>query len=187
MNKKEQTIKAVSFPCTDGVVATTTYKKINDDGSTSTVGVRFDEESGTTDFKSYNPKGFVMLNTVNGEIIEQFIREGKLLEATILSFFIRNIDHDNAVIMSYSAMQEYFNKSRSTLALAIDQLVKRNTISIAKSGNMNVYLINSQLVWNKKNDQRKFSKFSAKVIISESEQENTRKIKKKFSKQIVLK
>lgn len=187
MKKNAQPIKAVSFQCEDGIVGTTRYTKQNEDGSLSTVGVSYDEDTGKLNYKSYNPKGFVMLNTVNAEIIEQFIREGKLLEATILSFFIRNIDHENAVIMSYSAMQEYFNKSRSTLALAIEQLVKRNTITIAKSGNMNVYIINSQLVWNKKNDQRKFSKFAAKVIISESEQEQRKKIIGKLSKKIILK
>lgn len=105
------------------------------------------------------------------------------LAALIYNFFVKNMDNTNAIIMSFDAMEEYFGYSRSALSRAIKVLVSNKMLEIQKSGNMNVYCINADLVWAQREDKKKFARFNATVIISGSEQQT----KKVYSKEIKTK
>lgn len=96
----------------------------------------------------------------------------------IWRFLANNMDNYNAVIVSYSTMQEIFEVSRMTLYRAIKLLDEDDYIRIYKSGTSNVYALNDSMVWNSWGNNKKYSKFSANVIISENEQEE--KVQKKL-------
>lgn len=120
---------------------------------------------------------------------EHFYIMNKLLRnhptaALIYNFFLDNMDNTNAIIMSYDAMEEVFERSRSTLSKAISFLAKNDVIQIQKSGNMNVYCVNAQLAWRQKEDKKYFARFNATVYITKSEQQST---KTSFTKEIKIK
>lgn len=90
----------------------------------------------------------------------------------VFTWLIETADKRNALVVSYPAMAIAMGKDKRTIRRAIDYLVEHKLVTILKTGNMNCYHLNSQIVWkdtaNKKN---KYSKFSAEVFIVASEQE----------------
>ena len=59
-----------------------------------------------------------------------------------------------------------------TIMRAVSYLLEKKLVSIVKSGNMNVYILNDRIVWKDTADRKdKYSQFSAEVFIVASEQE----------------
>jgi len=104
------------------------------------------------------------------------------LAAGIYFFLTERMTAHNAVACSYQVFQDYFGASKSSVYSAVKLLKERNFFSIAKMGNTNVYHLNSKIVWQRGNNERKFAEFSATVVLTESEQEKYNIAKKSMIK-----
>lgn len=127
--------------------------------------------------KSSPFKSFIQMNKKTYELEDKLMQKNPLAYR-IWRFLANNMDSYNAVIVSYSTMQEIFEVSRMTLYRAIKLLDEDDYIRIYKSGTSNVYALNDNMVWNSWGTNKKYSKFNANVIISEDEQ--TEEIKKEL-------
>jgi hypothetical protein len=112
---------------------------------------------------------FLAFTKSNFPAITKLSRDNPMASSVYL-FFIENMDNSNALIASYESMQEHFGKSRKTIYNAIKFLKKNNYLSIIKSGNMNVYCINAQIVWSQSQEKIQYAKFNATVYVSKKEQ-----------------
>lgn len=90
----------------------------------------------------------------------------------VFTWLVETADKRNALVVSYPAMAVAIGKDKRTIRRAIEYLVEHKLVTILKTGNMNCYHLNSQLVWKDTADLKdKYSKFSAEVFIVASEQE----------------
>ncbi len=90
----------------------------------------------------------------------------------VFSWLIEVADKRNAVLASYSAMSTSIGLNARTIMRAISYLSEKQIVTVLKSGNMNVYVINDRIIWKDTADRKdKFSQFSAEVFILASEQE----------------
>lgn len=96
-------------------------------------------------------------------------------------FFIKEMNGKNALIASVRVLAEVLNVSEKSIKNWVKFLKENNFIDIAKSGTSNVYFINSTIAWTSTAAGKKYSNFSAQVLISESEQVN---LKSTFNKKI---
>jgi transposase len=90
----------------------------------------------------------------------------------VFTWLIHSADKRNAVIVSYEMMSSSLNLSIKTIYRAIAHLKERAYLTVLKSGNMNIYVLNDQIIWkDTANSKDKYSSFSAKVHVMVSEQE----------------
>ena len=122
-------------------------------------------------------KSFVQMNKKTYALEDRLMQKNPLAYR-IWRFLANNMDGYNAVIVSQETLTELFEVSRTTIWRAIKILEDDNYIRTYKSGTSNVYALNDDMVWNSWGTNKKYSKFSANVIISESEQ--TEEIKKEL-------
>lgn len=92
----------------------------------------------------------------------------------ILLFMLDQMDNYNAIVCSYAVFQEALGMGRATVARGIKVLKECNFISVYKSGASNVYVVNKNLAWGSWGKNYKYAKFDAKIIITESEQEENK-------------
>lgn len=92
----------------------------------------------------------------------------------ILLFILDQMDNYNALMCSYNVLCEALDMSRATVARAIKTLKTHNFIGIYKSGTSNVYVVNKDLAWSSWGSNYQYAKFDAKIIITESEQEEAK-------------
>ncbi|WP_015059961.1 MULTISPECIES: replication/maintenance protein RepL [unclassified Staphylococcus] len=104
----------------------------------------------------------------------------------IFKFLINNMDSYNAVMCSYKVLEEQFEVSTSTVTRAVKLLKDKQYIDVYKSGTSNVYAVNKQIAWNSWGSNFKHGKFSANVILSESEQDKQTKLKIQRHKEVTL-
>lgn len=97
----------------------------------------------------------------------------------VMMFFLEHIDNYNALVCSSSVIQEALNMSRPTVSRAVKLLREKGFVDVKKSGTTNVYLVNKELVWKSWGKNYRYAEFEAKIIISESEQEETADTKAK--------
>lgn len=88
----------------------------------------------------------------------------------LFMFFMEHMDTQNALMVSVKAMSEILEWSEPTVYRQIKTLKEKNLITIAKSGTANIYFINSQIAWSTYGNKKEYSKFSANVLISKTEQ-----------------
>lgn len=105
---------------------------------------------------------------------------------SVLIFLLDKMDNYNAVVCSNQVIMEVLRYSRSTVSRAIKVLKESNFIAIYKSGTTNIYTINKNLAWSSWGTNYKYAEFDAKIIISESEQENEIKLKTLKHKEIAI-
>lgn len=115
-------------------------------------------------------KSFIQMNKKTYELEDKLMRENPLAYR-IWRFLANNMDSYNAVIVSQEVMTEIFEVSKTTIWRALKLLKDGGYIKTYRTGGSNVYTINDNMVWNSWGTNKKYSKFSANVIISESEQE----------------
>lgn len=90
----------------------------------------------------------------------------------IFTWLIDLADKRNAVIVSYAAMASSMSLSERTIYKAIAYLREKGFLTVLKTGNMNIYVLNDQIIWkDTATTKDKYSQFSAKVHIVASEQE----------------
>jgi hypothetical protein len=89
----------------------------------------------------------------------------------ILLFLVDQMDSHNAVVCSYQAIQELFEISHATVARSINILKTGGYLTVLKTGNSNVYVINDTVYWKSWGNNKRYSKFPANIVLSMSEQE----------------
>jgi len=107
------------------------------------------------------------------------------LAGNVMLFLIENMDNTNSIIVSYQALSEVFGKTRQCLSQAIKHLKQHNFVGVYKSGNMNVYCLNANVVWHRSRENIKYAKFKSSVYMTFNEQMvKEKKLKKVMSKQL---
>ncbi len=87
----------------------------------------------------------------------------------IFLFILEHMDYKNSLACSYSVLEDYTGKSRSTLCRAIKILRENGFISIFKMGTCNVYTINPEIAWSSWDNQKQYAKFDGVMLISKKE------------------
>lgn len=77
----------------------------------------------------------------------------------------------NAVVVSYSTLCEVLQVSRPTTARAVKILKTDRWIDAVKIGSATAYCVNEKVFWQSGRNQRRYAKFSATVVASETEQD----------------
>lgn len=93
------------------------------------------------------------------------------LALDLLMIFAQSMNKQNAVMMSFKAMELTLGKSRPTLDRAIRLLKQDNWVQVVKVGTANAYVLNQAVFWTDRGDKRKISNFSAQVITTLEEQD----------------
>jgi DNA-binding transcriptional ArsR family regulator len=90
----------------------------------------------------------------------------------VFTWLIQIADKLNGVVVSYPAMAVALGLNKRTIMRAVTYLVDKKLVTILKSGNMNMYVLNDRIIWKETADLKdKYSQFSAEVYIVASEQE----------------
>ena len=89
--------------------------------------------------------------------------------AEIFTFLSQHMSHNNAVVASDVLLQEVTGKTRQTVYRARKALIDRGFISVMKSGNSNIYIMNPNLVWSSWRSAKKYCEFDGKILVSKSE------------------
>lgn len=94
--------------------------------------------------------------------------------AQLMHILTARVQSHNAVVISHKVLASLLKvKSLTTVKKAIAKLVSDNWIEIrqiGESGTVNAYIINDRVVWTESRDKRRYSLFTASVIVSSEEQ-----------------
>jgi len=105
--------------------------------------------------------------------------------SVLLNFLILHMDTENCLIVSGETLAECLGWSLRTVRSKVKVLYDLQMIDILKSGNTNIYCINSNLAWSTYANKKQYAKFRARVLISKSEQESNAKIRASRNRKIV--
>jgi len=95
------------------------------------------------------------------------------LSSEILLYFVEHMGRTtNAVVCSYTTLEEVTGMSRRTIARAIKILKDDKWIEPIKIGNATAYGVNARVFWQAARNQKKYAVFHATVIASATEQDN---------------
>jgi Fe2+ or Zn2+ uptake regulation protein len=86
--------------------------------------------------------------------------------ASILNFIIEHMDNKNALMASNAVFADYFDISTKTVQRCIKFLYDNGFVDILKSGTSNVYIVNHNVAWCSWDNQKKYSQFDGKILIS---------------------
>ncbi|WP_040957276.1 replication/maintenance protein RepL [Virgibacillus sp. SK37] len=89
--------------------------------------------------------------------------------SSLLFFIIEHMDNRNALACSYAVFEDYFEKSKMTIYRGIKTLQENGFIDVLKMGTSNVYLVNEDLAWTAKNNEKKYAKYEGKILVSKKE------------------
>ena len=89
----------------------------------------------------------------------------------LLMTFAQTMDRQNAVMISFKAMEEIMGKSRPTLDRAIRLLKEDNWLQVVKVGTANAYVLNSAVFWTDSNDKPSMTNFTARIVTTLNEQD----------------
>jgi hypothetical protein len=128
-----------------------------------------------TDFETGEQKllntGFSQVYNSSWRIFRTLLEENPVA-LKVLTWLIEKADKRNAILVSFSAIGNGMGIHPRTAQYAVAHLKEKKYITVLKSGNMNVYVLNDRLVWKDTADKKdKFSQFSAEIYLVASEQE----------------
>lgn len=137
-----------------------------------------DESSGDIPRVTKNPPFFQFYKGASFDFVKKKMLENP--KAMSIWFeLVSLMDNQGAVVISQSALAEFFGVTRQSINTWIKWLDKHELISIFKIGTTNVYAVNAAIVSDRLVTQKQeFALFNARVIAERSEQ--TKKVKKKF-------
>lgn len=93
------------------------------------------------------------------------------LALDLLMVLAQSMDKQNAVMISFKAMQQILGKSRPTLDRAVRLLREDNWIQVVKVGTANAYVLNSAVFWTDRGDKRHMASFKAQIVTTLDEQD----------------
>lgn len=91
--------------------------------------------------------------------------------AQLFLFMAEKMDYTNALVVSRETLAEIFDSNVRSVSRWIKILADNKYIMIQKSGNSNVYTVNSSIAWSSNATNKQFAGFTATVLISRNEQE----------------
>jgi DNA-binding transcriptional regulator YhcF (GntR family) len=94
--------------------------------------------------------------------------------ASAMKLFIwlySHMDDRNALVVSQEAAAEALSVHRTTIHRAVEYLKEKKILAVLKSGNTNIYAINSEIAWKSDANSKKYAHFTAKVYITADEQD----------------
>lgn len=137
-----------------------------------------DKENPDKPTKTKNPPFFQFYKGASFEFLKEKMNENSKAMAVWFEL-VSLMDNQGAVMISQTALSEFFNVTRQTVNNWIKWLDDNDLISIFKIGTANVYAINSAIVSDRLVTQKQsFALFNARVVAEKKEQ--TKKIKKRF-------
>ena len=119
--------------------------------------------------------------------------KGHLTSIKVLMLLIQNMDSYNsisAVIVSQKTLAAMVGPktTQPTISNCIDELVEMKAIKVISHDGLKIYTINSNLIWkNLKDRNASFSKFSANVIISDTEHDKVARTRRLQGKKHIVK
>jgi hypothetical protein len=114
------------------------------------------------------------------ELIKNNSKAGELF-----MFLLQHMDTSNALVVSRNTLAEVFETTDRSVSRWIKYLNDNNYVSITKSGNTNIYHVNSSIAWSSNAKSKEYATFTATVFVSRNEQESNLKYTK--PKQLSLK
>lgn len=93
------------------------------------------------------------------------------LALDLLMVMAQSMNRQNAVMLSFKAMQHIMGKSRPTIDRAIRLLRDDRWLQVVKVGTANAYVLNECVFWTDTKDKRPMATFSAQVITTLEEQD----------------
>ncbi len=131
------------------------------------------------------------LKEVNNNFVQfykdslDFVIEATRENPTALRVFfwlVQHMDTRNALVISQQALADMLDLGRTTIHVCTVYLKEKNALTVFKSGNTNVYALNSQIVWQDSAEAKRYAHFDAKVYLTEKEQEDEKPI---YSTQLI--
>ncbi|HCH1318502.1 TPA: replication/maintenance protein RepL, partial [Vibrio parahaemolyticus] len=116
---------------------------------------------------------FTQLNNAYGWKAMRTITRENQTAFEVFTFLGEHMDKSNAVMCSMSVLQEFTGKGRTTVSNAVKYLKENGVLSVLKSGNSNVYVLNPDLIWKAANTAKPYCEFEGKVLVSKKENEET--------------
>lgn len=86
-------------------------------------------------------------------------------------------ESDNVIMVSTKILEEKTGYKRVAISRALQYLESINWIKIYKSGNSNVYCINSEVAWKTDRSTKARAKFTATIVLAEEEQSSIKPTK----------
>lgn len=117
-----------------------------------------------------NPPFIQLYKGVSPKIIQTITREYPIA-TEIFMFFLDNMDNDNVIAVSQTVIAETIDRSRPTVSKGIKVLEEHGALGIGKIGNNSVYLINTEMAWQKAYQGRRFAKMKGTFIFGKAENE----------------
>jgi hypothetical protein len=93
------------------------------------------------------------------------------LALDLLMVLAQSMDKQNAVMISFKAMEQILGKSRPTLDRAVRLLREDKWIQVVKVGTANAYILNSAVFWTDRGDKRHMASFGAQIVTTLEEQD----------------
>lgn len=93
------------------------------------------------------------------------------LALDLLMVLAQSMDKQNAVMISFKAMEQILGKSRPTLDRAVRLLREDKWIQVVKVGTANAYILNSAVFWTDRGDKRHMASFGAQIVTTLDEQD----------------
>ncbi len=131
------------------------------------------------------------LKEVNNNFVQfykdslDFVIEATRENPTALRVFfwlVQHMDTRNALVISQQALADMLDLGRTTIHVCTVYLKEKKALTVFKSGNTNVYALNSQIVWQDSAEAKRYAHFDAKVYLTEKEQEDEKPI---YSTQLI--
>lgn len=113
-------------------------------------------------------RNFVQLYRNNLPELRWLILESGIA-TRILFFIMEHMDNKNALVCSYAIFEEHFGISKPTITRAIKLLKDNGFIDTLKVGTSNVYIMNHEVSWSSWENQKQYSLFNGKVLVSRKE------------------
>ena len=93
------------------------------------------------------------------------------LALDLLMVLAQSMVKQNAVMISFKAMEQILGKSRPTLDRAVRLLREDKWIQVVKVGTANAYILNSAVFWTDRGDKRHMASFGAQIVTTLDEQD----------------
>lgn len=100
---------------------------------------------------------------------------------SVMMVLVAQMGRHNALVLSQANLAKLANCSVRTLQRALESLREENWIDIRQigpSGTINAYIVNDRAAWIGNRDGRRYSLFSASVMISDDEQPDKYELEK---------
>lgn len=115
---------------------------------------------------------FVQLTRDESVDIGQLILEDHVA-GVLLHLMLKHMGKNNVVVMSSQVMQEATGKSRTTITRAVKKLLDERWVQAIRIGSARGFAVNEKVAWTDRADKRRHAVFSATVVASRSEQEES--------------